>query len=174
MAEMAANFTLGREQFRAVAPEVMELLAILTGDRSKFLDLMEKDITAYSEVAAAYARPRATPEEKAARAQAVQEALLVALEAPLATMRVAAEALAAVRRLVELANPNLLSDVAVAAELVWGSLGGARLNVDVNLAHLKDEGLVARFRREAEALEAEARTAWGETVEIVSRKLQRT
>jgi formiminotetrahydrofolate cyclodeaminase len=174
MAEMAANFTLGREQFRDVAPEVMELLAVLTGSRSKFLDLMAKDIAAYSEVAAAYGRPRATPEEKAARAQAIQEALVVALEAPLATMRVAAEALAVVRRLVDVANPNLLSDVAVAAELVWGAVRGGRLNVDVNLAHLKDEGLVARFRREADALEAEARTARGETVDIVSRKLQRT
>jgi hypothetical protein len=34
-------------------------------------------------------------------------------------------------------------DVAVAAEVLWGSLRGARLNVDVNLASLKDEGLVS-------------------------------
>jgi formiminotetrahydrofolate cyclodeaminase len=46
--------------------------------------------------------------------------------------------------------------------------------VDVNLAHLKDEGLVARLRREADALEAEGRTTRGESIEIVSRKLQRT
>jgi glutamate formiminotransferase/formiminotetrahydrofolate cyclodeaminase len=89
-------------------------------------------------------------------------------------MRVVAGALAATRRLVEAANPNLLSDVGVAAELLWGALRGARLNVDVNLAHLRDEGLVRRFRTEADALEAEARTARAETVEIVSRKLQRT
>jgi len=174
MAEMAANFTLGREQFRAVAPEVMELASVLTGARSKLLDLMEKDIAAYGQVASAYGRPRVTEEEKAARARAVQEALVVALEAPLAAMRVAAGALAATRRLVEVANPNLLSDVGVAAELLWGALRGARLNVDVNLAHLRDEGLVRRFRTEADALEAEARTARAETVEIVSRKLQRT
>jgi formiminotetrahydrofolate cyclodeaminase len=174
MAEMAANFTLGREQFRDVAPEVMELASVLTGARSKLLDLMEKDIAAYGQVASAYGRPRATEEEKAARARAVQEALVVALEAPLAAMRVVAGALAATRRLVEAANPNLLSDVGVAAELLWGALRGARLNVDVNLAHLRDEGLVRRFRTEADALEAEARTARAETVEIVSRKLQRT
>jgi len=174
MAEMAANFTLGREQFRDVAPEVMELVTALTGVRSKLLDLMEKDIVAYGQVASAYGRPRATEEEKAARARAIQEALAVALEAPLAAMRVATEALAATRRLVEVANPNLVSDVGVAAELLWGALRGARLNVDVNLAHLKDEGLVGRFRREADALEAEARTSRAETVEIVSRKLQRT
>ena len=174
MAEMAANFTLGREQFRDVAPEVMELASVLTGARSELLDLMEKDIAAYGQVASAYGRPRATEEEKAARARAVQEALVVALEAPLAAMRVVAGALAATRRLVEAANPNLLSDVGVAAELLWGALRGARLNVDVNLAHLRDEGLVRRFRTEADALEAEARTARAETVEIVSRKLQRT
>jgi formiminotetrahydrofolate cyclodeaminase len=174
MAEMAANFTLGREQFRDVAPEVMELLATLTGSRMKLLDLMEKDIAAYAQVAGAYGRPRATEEEKAARTRAIQEALGVALAAPLATMRVSGEALSAIRRLVEVANPNLLSDVAVAAELVWGALRGARLNVDVNLASLKDEEVVSRFRREADALEAEARTCRGETVEKVSRKLQRT
>lgn len=171
MAEMAANFTLGKEKFRDVAPQVTELLSALTDARAKLLDLMEKDIAAYANVSSAYALPRGTDEEKAARTQAIQEALAVALAAPLEAVRVTAAALAATRRLVDVANPNLISDVGVAAELLLGALRGARLNVDVNLAYLKDEDLVGRSRREADSLEAEARRLHDETVEVVAQRL---
>ena len=174
MAEMAANFTLGREKFRDVAPTVMELLGALTDARIKLLDLMQKDIAAYGEVSAAYGMSRGTEEQKATRTQAIQEALVVALGAPLEAMRVLASALDGTRRLAELANPNLISDVGVAAELLLGALRGARLNVDVNLAYLKDSGLVGRRRQEADALEREARRLHNETVEVVSRKLSRS
>lgn len=174
MAEMAANFTLGKEKFRDVAPQVMELLAALTDARVKLLDLMGKDIAAYGEVSSAYALARGTDEEKAARTQAIQEALAVALGAPLEAMRVAAAALAATRRLVDVANPNLISDVGVAAELLLGALRGARLNVDVNLAYLKDEDLIGRSRREADGLEAEARRLHDETVDVVGQRLSRS
>lgn len=174
MAEMAAQFTLGREKFRDVAPEVERLLATLSKARGRLLDLMEKDIAAYGEVSSAYALPRGTAEEKAARTAAIQAALRAALAAPLEAMRVVVAALEAARRLVDLANPNLTSDVGVAAELLLGALRGARLNVDVNLAYLKDEQVVTEARREADDLQARALRLHQETLQEVARRLSRS
>ena len=171
MAEMAANFTVGKEKFRDVAPQVTELLSALTDARTNLLDLMEKDIAAYAQVSSAYSLPRGTDEEKATRTQAIQGALAVALAAPLEAMRVVVAALEATRKLVDIANPNLISDVGVAAELLLGALRGARLNVDVNLAYLKDAALIDRRRQEADALETEARRLHDETVAAVAQAL---
>ena len=173
MAEMAANFTLGREKFREVAPAVEELLGLLGDARGKLLDLVEKDIAAYGEVSSAYALPRGSEVEKAARTAAIQEALRVALRAPLEAMQVVTAALEATRQLAEVANPNLLSDVGVAAELLLGALRGARLNVDVNLAYLKDEEVVRSARREADGLQDQARRLHQETVQVVGGRLSR-
>lgn len=173
MAEMAANFTLGREKFREVAPAVEELLGLLGDARGKLLDLVEKDIAAYGEVSSAYALPRGSEAEKAARTAAIQEALRVALRAPLEAMQVVTAALEATRQLAEVANPNLLSDVGVAAELLLGALRGARLNVDVNLAYLKDEEVVRSARREADGLQGQARRLHQETVQVVGGRLSR-
>ena len=174
MAEMAANFTLGREKFRDVEPEVMELLLVLRDARVKLLDLVEKDMQAYGQVSAAYAMPRGAEGEKEARTQAIQEALGVALAVPLEAMRVMHSALEADRRLVDIANPNLISDVGVAAELLLGALRGARLNVDINLAFLKNETLVGRSRQEADVLEAEGQRLHDETAGVVANKLSRS
>ena len=174
MAEMAANFTLGREKFRDVEPEVMELLLVLRDARVKLLDLVEKDMQAYGQVSAAYAMPRGAEGEKEARTQAIQEALGVALAVPLEAMRVMHSALEADRRLVDIANPNLISDVGVAAELLLGALRGARLNVDINLAFLKNETLVGRSRQEADVLEGEGQRLHDETAGVVANKLSRS
>ncbi len=171
MAEMAANFTVGKEKLRDVALQVTELLSALTDARANLLDLMEKDIAAYAEVSSAYSLPRGTDEDKAARTQAIQEALAVALAAPLEAMQVTVAALEAARKLVDIANPNLISDVGVAAELLLGAMRGARLNVDVNLAYLKDTVLIDRTRREADALETGGRRLHGETLAAVAQAL---
>lgn len=174
MAEMAANFTLGREKFKDVEAEVMELLLALRDARVKLLELMEEDMQAYGRVSAGYGMPRGTEEEKAARGQAIQEALSLALAVPLKAMRVVSSALEANRRLVDIANPNLISDVGVSAELLLGAMRGARLNVDVNLAYLKNETLISQSRQEADVLEAEGQRLHDETVGVVTSKLSRS
>ncbi len=171
MAEMAANFTLGRDKFKDVEAEVTELLADLGEARTKLLGLMEEDMAAYGQVSAAYALPRQTDEQKTARTQAIQEALGQALAVPLEAMRVAVAVLTANRRLLTVANPNLISDVGVAAELLLGALRGARLNVDVNLAYLKDEELVSRSHQEADALERRGQRFHDDVVGLVMSKL---
>ena len=57
--------------------------------------------------------------------------------------------------LIDTANPMLASDVGVAAVLAAAALAGCRLNVEVNLAFLKDAALASEVRAELDAAEGE-------------------
>ncbi|MDI9587097.1 MAG: cyclodeaminase/cyclohydrolase family protein [Acidobacteriota bacterium] len=156
LGEMAANFTVGREKFAAVESDVQAILGRLESHRLALLDLTDADADAYAQVGAAYSMPRDTDEQKAARTAAIQDALKAAAQVPLAATEACARVIADLDELRQKANPNLLSDVAVSAEFALAALRCAMLNVDVNLASIKDSGWVAEKRETIDRLLAES------------------
>jgi len=167
MACMAANFTVGKKKYKAVWPRVQELLTRCDQAREALLRAVDEDAAAYSHVSGAYALPKETAEEKAARHDAIQKALRIAMETPLTVFRSSAGALGVLDELADLANPNLVSDVGVAAALLLGALDGAQLNVEINLAFLEDEELVAATRAELERTGPPAHDAAGKVLDKV-------
>ena len=171
MACMAANFTVGKEKFRDVEPEVRAILEQCDAGYKRLLELVDRDVEAYTTVSAAYGMPRETKEQKAARAAAIQNALRVALAEPLAALRQCHALIRLLDRLVETANPNLISDVGVAAILLEAALRGAKINVEINLASLKDQAFVAASRAESDAAAAEAAHIAASVLQRVYRKM---
>lgn len=171
MGSMAANFTIGKKKYAAVEPQVKELVARLDALRERLLVLTDEDVAAYSVVSAAYGMPKDTPEQKSARSAKIQEALVVAMAAPLATMRTCAEVMRALEALVDIANPNLISDVGVSAILAEAAIRGAKLNVDINLASLKDAELISRTTAEATGLVVGARRVLDEVSKKVGKAI---
>ena len=145
-AAMAANFTVGKKKFADVQADVERILAILDEQQQALLDLADADADAYSKVGAAYGMPRDTDAEKEARQQAIQEALMAAAEVPMGVVEACAAVIAVLPELADKCNPNLISDVGVGAELGLAALRAAQLNVEVNLAFIKDEGYIAEKR----------------------------
>ena len=171
MACMAANFTIGKKQFAQVQDEVQAILTLCEHDWQELLDVAGEDMRAYRQVSAAYGMPRKTPEEKRARRKVIQEALLTAMAPPLRGVRLCAQVIGHLPDLAKRANPNLISDVGVAAELTLAALRGCKLNVEINLAHLKDEDLVEETRAEIETLAQEAEEAVTVVREAVSQQI---
>jgi len=167
MACMAANFTVGKKKFESAWPRVRELLAKCDESRDALLGDVDDDVASYSRVSAAYSMPKDTPEQKAARADAVQAALQVAMDTPMKVFLACADVLLLLGELARLANPNLVSDVGVAAALVLGALDGAQLNVEINLAFLKDEEIAAATRAKLEQAGPAAREAARKTLDKV-------
>jgi methenyltetrahydrofolate cyclohydrolase len=114
--------------------------------------LIERDAAAYDTVMAAYRLPRSSDEEKAARSDRIQAALKGAIETPLEMMRACAAALEEAAAVRDFGNANASSDVGVAVELLQAGLRGARLNVEINLEHVKDAAYVAAVRSELAAI----------------------
>jgi len=171
MAAMAANFTVGKKKFAGVEPQVRAILDKCSAGAQRLTELMDADVAAYATVSQAYGLPKDTDEHKKARTAAIQDALKVALAEPLATFRLCRELVELLDELVEIANPNLVSDVGVAAILLEAALRGAKLNVEINLAYLKDAAFVAEKRDEIDAAAFQAAELAASVVERVYKKI---
>ncbi|NLO72508.1 MAG: cyclodeaminase/cyclohydrolase family protein [candidate division WS1 bacterium] len=154
-AAMVGSFTVGKPKFAAVEAEVGALLDKLQALRGRLLDLTDLDAEAYAEVGAAYSMPKGTHEEKTLRQAAIQNALKSAARVPLGVVAAAGEIAELLPALAEKGNPNLLSDVGVAAILAHAAFETGRLNVEVNLAGLHDTTYIAEAR--AAIADAEAK-----------------
>ena len=152
LSSMVCNFTVGKKKYKDVEAEVSEILAQSEQLRDDLTGLMQADTEAYSQVSAAYGMPRKSSTEKKARTQAIQEALKVALEVPLKAAKAAYEVLKLNEPLVEKGNVNLISDVGVAVALAEAALHSAALNVEINLAGIKDEAFCQEIRAQLDPI----------------------
>ncbi len=149
---MVANFTVGKEKYAEVEDEVRAMLKKLESIRKRLDELVEEDILSYSEVSGAYKLPKNTDEEKKARSEAIQEACKKALGVPMEIASNCSDAMLTGRRLLEIGNRNLVSDVGVGAVQLEAALNGAAMNVNVNLAIIRDEEYVNQKKKELEKL----------------------
>lgn len=173
LGSMVANLTLGREKYRDVEPEVRAALERAEQLRSRFLALIDQDIAAYGALSAAYRLSKSTAEEQATRSSQIQAALIGAAEAPLRMVEQARQALDLCRTLVSVGNPNVISDVGVAAITAYAALESGALNVLINLKTMKDRALArALFQRlstaqaGADTIRLEILTAVRQTMDV--------
>lgn len=102
------------------------------------LAVAKQDEEAFSQVGAAYGMPRATDDEKAARSVAIQSALVGAAAPPVEAGKIAQRLSAIAEDLAARGNPNVISDVAVAASGIRAAVEAAIVNIEVNAALVRD------------------------------------
>src|ERR1700722_18995281 len=105
------------------------------GLRDDALTLAERDADAFGAVAGAYALPRDTDEEKAARSAAIATATAAAARPPADVVRLALLLVSLAEDLRPAGNRNVITDVAAAARAAAIT---AQVNIEVNLRGLKD------------------------------------
>ena len=137
----------------------------------ELLHLVDEDTEAFNRIMAVFAMPKTTEEEKAARREALEAATLYATEVPLRTMRCAAQVFPLVRAMAEEGNPNSVSDAGVGALAARSAVLGARLNVRINAAGLKNREAADRLTAEADRIAEEACRAEQEVLRIVEQKI---
>lgn len=107
--------------------------------KDKMLKLVDEDTKAFDKVMDAFRLPKKTEEDKAARAQAIQDATLYAAEVPLMIAKTAGEAYPMLQAMANIGNPNSITDAGVGALCVHAAIQGAILNVRINLEGLELE-----------------------------------
>ena len=165
--EMVARLTVGRKSFEAVDAEMRAVADRAAALRQKLTGDIDRDSEAYTQVLGAFGMPKATPEEKAARARAIQAAFRQAARVPLGVARDALQAMALGRQVIARGNPNAASDGAAGVLAARMAARTAVYNVKINLGSIKDEGFAAELRAEADRLEDEADALEGEILKLL-------
>jgi glutamate formiminotransferase/formiminotetrahydrofolate cyclodeaminase len=124
--------------------------------KEELLGLVDADTAAFSAIMAAFALPKGTAAEKAARTAAVQAATRRAIEVPFRVMQVSAETLPLAVAMAEKGNPNSVSDAAVGALCARAAVQGAYLNVRINVKGFADREFAERVLREGAEIERRA------------------
>jgi glutamate formiminotransferase / formiminotetrahydrofolate cyclodeaminase len=166
---MVANLSAGKrgwddklEYFSNWAVKAQQL-------KDELLALVDEDTAAFNKVMDAFALPKESAEEKAARSAAIEQATKYAAEVPLNVMETGSRSYELLAEMAERGNPASISDVGVGALATRACIEGAALNVRINLAQLKDEKFktalekkvrnvcadsVAKFKRVSHAVES--------------------
>ncbi len=139
--------------------------------KDELLALVDEDTDSFNRVMAAFGLPKNTPEEKAARSAAIQEATKYATEVPFRTMRRTFDAFEVIRYVAEHGNPNSVTDAGVGALCARSAVMGAFLNVKINAAGLKDQAFVDEILQQGSEIERRAIAAEAEIMQIVNAKI---
>ncbi len=155
LVSMVAGLTLGRDRYAAVDAEMREIQRDAAGLAHELQALALRDADAYARVTDARGLPHRTAAEHVARDGAIHDALLGAIDVPLAVARCAARTVMLVSAVSERGNSNAISDAGVAALLASAACTGACYNVRVNASSLRDLADAEEALEEAIALSAE-------------------
>ena len=136
---MAARFSAAEEDARASEGLIAACLGLADGDERGF-----------GAVAEAFGLPRDTPETRSRRSAAIQAALAEAVRPPRGIVDAAERALDLAERVLDAANPNVLSDVGAALGCIRGGLTAAAVTLETNLGPLRDEGLEGVLRTDVD------------------------
>ena len=135
---MVARYTTG-EKYAEHQVTVARIISEVDELRNIALRLADADADAFLAVADAYRLPRSTDQEQADRAGAITQALANAAWPPAQVISLAGMVVDLAEALVVIGNPNVVSDVAAAAECARAAASTARVNVEINLAAISDE-----------------------------------
>ncbi|MBP1654280.1 MAG: fchA [Bacteroidetes bacterium] len=149
---MVCNLTIGKKKYAEVEGEMKGILDQAEGMRAQFTELIDRDTAAFNKVMEAFGLPKDTEPQKALRSAAIREATKEATLVPLEVMKHCIDALALAQRVVELGNPNAISDAGSSALMLHAACSAAALNVRVNLKGLRDSEFVGWKTDEVESI----------------------
>ena len=149
---MVARYTTGAK-FEEHAGLVQRVTAEADRLIAQALDLAEADEEAFQGVIDAYKLPSGSDELKAARAGGIQAALVAAAETPARLVVLAAEVVGLATELFDVANANVISDIAAAADAARAAATTARVNIDINVVAVKDPKARALLAQQTDGIE---------------------
>ncbi|MEW5871598.1 MAG: glutamate formimidoyltransferase [Chloroflexota bacterium] len=165
LVSMVARLTIGKPKYAEVGSEMRAVLARSEALRAELTTAIERDAAAFNAVLEAFMLPKGSAGEKAARAQAIEDATLAAARVPLEVAGKAVQVIELASQVAKHGNLNAISDGATGAALARSALTGAGYNVRINITSLKEPAAgaplleeLAQLEQRAAELEADIRT----------------
>jgi methenyltetrahydrofolate cyclohydrolase len=163
LVSMVARYTTG-PRYAKHEELVTRICERADAARTRALRFADEDMAAFSAVMESYRLSKDTDAEAAARTAAIAAATKRAAAVPADVADAAAEVLTLAEDLLPVANRNVISDVAAAADAARAAATTARVNVEINIPGILDplacESLLTRMKGVDDVLErADAVTA---------------
>ncbi|MCT9624868.1 cyclodeaminase/cyclohydrolase family protein [Pseudarthrobacter equi] len=148
---MVARYTTGPKYAEHAA--LMERITGIADElATEALRLADSDEQVFQAVIDSYKLPADTEELKAAKSGAIQAALVQAAQTPAQLIKLAGSVVELATELGEVANPNVISDVAAAADAARAAATTARVNIDINLVAIKDPSVRSLLAEQTDGL----------------------
>jgi len=173
LSSMVANLTVGRKGYEKAGARMREVAAGAQGLKDDLLAAVDRDTQAFNKVMEAMRLPKATPEQAAEKAKAMEDATKEATLVPLDVLEKAVGAARLAEAVAGQGYQGSLSDAGVAGLTAAAAGEGAYFNILINLPGIGDKKFATRTRRRAVRLRAEMDRT-GKTIrKIIDRELGR-
>jgi formiminotetrahydrofolate cyclodeaminase len=171
LVSMVCNLTIGKKKYAEVEGDMKAVLAKSETLRRELIGMIEDDVKAFDAVMGAYGMPKETDADKAARDQAIQAALKMATDVPLACARAARQVIDIAATASDKGNLNVISDAGVGVLAGYAALRSAALNVFTNARMITDKTYAEAKLKELNQLLAGAEGATEKAYGVVKGKV---
>ena len=137
----------------------------------QLLKLVDEDAAAFNAIMDAFSLPKNNDQQKMKRSDAIQVATKRAIEVPFEVMQTAFKSLKVIGAMVEIGNPNSVSDAGVGALCARTAVYGAYLNVRINAGSLADKTFAEEILIKAANLLQDTITKESEILKLVESKI---
>ncbi len=172
LTSMVCRLTIGKKKYVEVQAEMESVLQEAEDLRLRAGRLIDTDTEAFQKVMDAFALPKESEEERAARLTAIESATQKATLVPLQVMRLVQEASLLSATVAEKGNRNSLSDTGVAALMLLSACRGAQLNVEINLSGLQDRQFIQTVTEESIQIASQVEERLNSTLQAVNRLMK--
>lgn len=142
LTSMVCNLTVGKKNYTEVEDDMKAAVKKTEQLRAELIDMIKADVDAFNKVMAAYGLPKDTDEQKAERADAIQQGLKEATDVPLACASLCRDVIDISEEVARKGNKNVISDSGVSVLAAHAGLKSAALNVYINVGGIKDPDFV--------------------------------
>jgi formiminotetrahydrofolate cyclodeaminase len=171
LVSMVCNLTIGKKKYVEVEGVMKVVRAKAEALRVKLIGMIEDDVKAFDAVMGAYGMPKETDADKAKRDQAIQAALKLATDVPMACARAARQVIDIAATASDKGNLNVISDAGVGVLAGYAALRSAALNVFTNARMITDKTFAEAKLKELNELLAGAEGATEKAYGVVKGKV---
>jgi glutamate formiminotransferase/formiminotetrahydrofolate cyclodeaminase len=152
LVSMVARLTLGRKKYADVESSMQTILTQSEALRNDLTNAIQLDSSAFEGVMAAYKLPKDSQDQKDIRQKAIQQATLLATQAPMTIAHKSLQVLELAEQVIRMGNVAALSDAATGASLAEAAICGAGFNIRINVKELP-QNQAASFQAELAGIE---------------------
>ena len=136
LVSMVARLTIGKKKYADVESKMQAILTQSEALRNDLTLAIQLDASAFDSVMSAYKLPKDTPEQREIRQKAIEQATILAIQAPMGVAHKSVRVLELVEQVMRFGNVSAITDAATGAALATASIIAAEYNIRVNASQL--------------------------------------